>query len=371
MVGVSSHLRSSAFICGSKELCICSPFSIFPASDAELQRLRQWQAYSKEAPHVRAQPMTRYLSFAAALLLSALTVAVCGEPSGGSGSARNRSETTAAASKAAEALPWPEPNRQAVSKLKEELRSQLPDTFQIIQTGPWIVATDLSAQEAPRFTEYTIARFAAAIQRQLFTAHPRSEPVKVYLFRDKTSYETWNQKLFNDKPDTPFGYYSRHHNALVMNIGTGGGTLLHEMVHAMAEPDFPEIPAWLNEGLGSLFEASDRSRAGKVIGVTNWRLTGLQESLNKGTATKIKDLLAMSSTDFYGARSGQNYAAARYLMQYLQEKGKLEEFYTRIRDKKDSDALTTLRGVFGNKLSVEQIEEACYTWVRSLKLTPP
>ena len=317
---------------------------------------------------MRAQPTTRYLSFVAALLLGALPVAVCGEPSGGSGSSRNRSETTAAASSSANALPWPEPDRQAVTKLKEGLRSELPDTFQIIQTGPWIVATDLSAEEAPRFTGYTIARYAAAIQRQLFTAHPRSEPVKVYLFRDKTSYETWNQKLFGEKPNTPFGYYSRHHNSLVMNIGTGGGTLLHEMVHAMAEPDFPEIPAWLNEGLGSLFEASDRSRAGKVIGVTNWRLTGLQEGLNKGTATKIKDLLVMSNSDFYGARSGSHYAAARYLMQYLQEKGKLEEFYTRIRDRKDSDALTTLRAVYGNKLSVEQIEEACFAWVKTLKL---
>ncbi|MGD0091173.1 MAG: DUF1570 domain-containing protein [Planctomycetota bacterium] len=312
---------------------------------------------------MRTQPRLRVLIFAAALLLSVWLVTVCAEPSGGSGSGRDRPDTTAA-----EALPWPKPGSRAVAKLKEELRAQLAEAFRIVQIGPWIVATDLPAEEAPRYTDYTIARYAAAIQRQLFTAHPRSEPVKVYLFRDKTSYETWNQKLFGEKPDTPFGYYSRHHNAMVMNIGTGGGTLLHEIVHAMAEPDFPEIPAWLNEGLGSLFEASDRSRTGKVIGVTNWRLTGLQKDLEKGTAPKLKDLLAMSDSDFYGARSGSNYAAARYLMQYLQEKGQLEEFYTRIRDKKDPDALTTLRGVFGNKLSVEQIEEACYAWVRTLKL---
>lgn len=99
-------------------------------------------------------------------------------------------------------------------------------------------------------------------------------------------------------------------------------------------------------------------------------MTGLQGDFAKGTATKLKDLLVMSDSEFYGRRSVSNYAAARYLMQYLQEQGKLEEFYTRIRDRKDAGALTTLRAVFGNKLSVEQIEEACYVWVKTLKLEP-
>ena len=319
---------------------------------------------------MRNQMTIRALRLATALCLSVWAVAISGEPSGGSGAGRNRTGATDNAARAAAGeSPWPEPDPKAVAKLKEELRAQLDATFQIIQVGPWVVATDLSAAEAPRFTKYTMASYAAAIQRQLFTAHPRSEPVKVYLFGDKGSYEAWNQKLFGEKPDTPYGYFSRQRNAMVMNIGTGGGTLLHEMVHAMAEPDFPEIPAWLNEGLGSLFEqASQRGR--KVIGITNWRLAGLQESLNKGTATKVKDLLAMSDAVFYGARSGQNYAAARYLMQYLQEQGKLEEFYTRIRDKQDADALTTLRAVCGNKQTVEQIEQAVYAWVKTLRFAP-
>lgn len=321
---------------------------------------------------MRNQATIRPLSISTALCLCVCAVAVSGEPSGGSAGGRNRTGTAdAAARQAADDSPWPAPDPRAIAKLKEELHAQLDETFQIIPIGPWVVATDLSAAEAPRFTKYTIATYAAAIQRQLFTAHPRSEPVKVYLFRDKASYETWNEKLFAEKPHTPYGYFSRQRNAMVMNIGTGGGTLLHEMVHAMAEPDFPEIPAWLNEGLGSLFEqASQQGRGGKIIGITNWRLAGLQESLGRGTATKVKDLLAMSDSVFYGARSGQNYAAARYLMQYLQEQGKLEEFYARIRDKKDTDALTTLRGVFGNKQTVEQIEEACFAWVQTLKFTP-
>jgi hypothetical protein len=135
----------------------------------------------------------------------------------------------------------------------------------------------------------------------------------------------------------------------------------------MTEADWPEIPSWLNEGLGSLFEACSRNPDGRVIGVTNWRHTGLLEHINKGTAPRFAELLKTGDNQFYGARSGANYAAARYLMQYLQTKGKLETFYRRVRDKKDDDALTTLRFVFDNKLTVEEIEKACYDWVQTLR----
>ena len=41
-----------------------------------------------------------------------------------------------------------------------------------------------------------------------------------------------------------------------MNISTGGGTLVHEIVHPFVAANFPNCPAWFNEGLGSLYEQS-------------------------------------------------------------------------------------------------------------------
>ncbi len=298
------------------------------------------------------------------LLMLACTLAA-GEPSGGQSGGRNAAAPER--DKAALDLPWPEPDAAEVEKLKAELKGQLTNDFSILSIGPWVVATDMSEATARRFTHATIAKYGAAIQRQLF-AKPRSAPVKVYLFKDDTSYRVWNKKLFNETPSTPYGYYSRTKCALVMNIGTGGGTLLHEMVHAMAEPDFPKIPAWLNEGLGSLFEASNTDAKGKVIGITNWRLTGLQRDLKSGTATKLSELLAMDDGTFYGERSGNNYAAARYLMQYLQQQGKLEAFYARVRDARDADGAAALRAVFDGKLTLDEIETRCYEWVKTLQI---
>jgi hypothetical protein len=55
--------------------------------------------------------------------------------------------------------------------------------------------------------------------------------LSLWLFKDKTSYETHVREIFHDSPTTPFGYYSPAHRALIMNIATGGGTLVHEIVH--------------------------------------------------------------------------------------------------------------------------------------------
>lgn len=310
----------------------------------------------------------RFTVMAALVLASAaFENSTAAEASGGAGGGDNG--ITIGRAKKPSTLPWPEPDAADVEKLETELRGQLPrEEFSILRVGPWVIATDLTAAEARTFTESTIARYGAMIQRQLFTKTPRSEPVKVYLFKDHDSYTIYNKKLWNETPSTPYGYYSRTKRALVMNIGTGGGTLLHEMAHAMAESDFPEIPSWLNEGIGSLFEASGTNAKGRVIGVTNWRLTGLRKEVDAGTAPKFSDLVAMTTTDFYGKRSGANYAAARYLMQYLQEKGRLELFYTRIRDKQDASAAASLTRVFDDKKTIDEIEADCYAWVKTLVL---
>ena len=77
-----------------------------------------------------------------------------------------------------------------------------------------------------------------------------------------------------------YGYYKPQQRTLVMNISTGGGTLVHELTHALIDFDFPLVPDWFNEGLASLHEAChilpDESR---IEGLTNWRLPGLQQAV--------------------------------------------------------------------------------------------
>ena len=99
--------------------------------------------------------------------------------------------------------------------------------------------------------------------------------IDIWLFKDKASYEKNCRKLIGTRPTTPYGFYSSTNRSLVMNISTGGGTLVHEIVHPFIESNFPECPSWFNEGLASLYEQC-REENGKIWGLTNWRLRGLQ-----------------------------------------------------------------------------------------------
>jgi hypothetical protein len=134
-----------------------------------------------------------------------------------------------------------------------------------------------------------------------------------------------------------------------MNIATGGGTLVHEMVHAYVEANFPDCPAWFNEGLGSLFEQS-AERDGHIVGLTNWRLAGLQHAIRHGSAPSLPDLVSTTSAEFYDDDRGTHYAAARYLLYYLQERGLLREFYRDFSAHRDADPTgsATLVRVLGN-----------------------
>ena len=48
--------------------------------------------------------------------------------------------------------------------------------------------------------------------------------VEIYLFGDRRSYLRHALELFGDEPETPYGHFSAEHQALIMNIATGGGT---------------------------------------------------------------------------------------------------------------------------------------------------
>ena len=76
------------------------------------------------------------------------------------------------------------------------------------------------------------------MKQDFFTKDP-NEILDIWLFKDEASYKKHTRLLFGTSPTTPYGYYSPAHKALIMNIATGGGTLVHEIVHPFMEGNFP------------------------------------------------------------------------------------------------------------------------------------
>lgn len=216
------------------------------------------------------------------------------------------------------------------------LQASLPrEQFTIVLQHPFVVIGDESPDVVHQRSAGTVKWATDRLKKQYFSKDP-DRILNVWLFKDKTSYENNAVRLFGRKPTTPYGYYSSTDNALVMNISTGGGTLVHEIVHPFIEANFPDCPAWLNEGLGSLYEQS-RSRGGDIVGLTNWRLAGLQKAIRANRVPAFSTLCSTTTREFYDEDPGTNYAQARYLCYYLQEKNLLNEFYHRFVENQQED----------------------------------
>src|SRR5215831_4542493 len=219
----------------------------------------------------------------------------------------------------------------------EQLKKKLPSAeFSIVIQPPFVVVGDESPDAVKEHSEHTVKWAVDKLKQDYFTKDPK-EILDIWLFKDSASYESNALALFGSKPTTPYGYFSSAHKALVMNISTGGGTLVHEIVHPFMEANFPACPAWFNEGMGSLYEQCGEVE-GHIHGYPNWRLPGLQNAIKAGAVPTFRKLMSMDSGAFYDDERGTHYAQARYLLYYLQQKGLLVKFYREFHAQQKTDA---------------------------------
>ena len=107
---------------------------------------------------------------------------------------------------------------------------------------PFVVIGDEPQEAVQQRAEGTVKWAVDRLKQDFFPNDP-SEILDIWLFKDAASYEKNTRLLFGDQPTTPYGYYSSRHKALIMNISTGGGTLVHEIVHPFMEANFPDVSA--------------------------------------------------------------------------------------------------------------------------------
>jgi hypothetical protein len=220
--------------------------------------------------------------------------------------------------------------------------------FTAIVERPFVVLGDEAPEVVQRRAAKTVRWAVAKLKQDYFERDP-NEIIDVWLFKDHHSYTNHAWALFHDHPTSPFGYFSEKDHALVMDISTGGGTLVHEMVHAFLRANFAKCPVWFNEGFASLFEASSE-RDGHIVGLVNWRFKGLEKAIKEKRTIPFKQLTAKTGAEFYnGTNYGEFYAQARYLCYYLQEQGLLITFYREFRKnvKNDPTGYETLSRVLG------------------------
>jgi hypothetical protein len=235
-----------------------------------------------------------------------------------------------------------------LEKHASQLRTKLKGRgFTVIVERPFIVVGDEDEASVRSWSEQVVRWSVVRLKKDFFAKDP-DEVLEIWLLKDAASYEKHAKEFFNDTPSTPYGYYLPSKKALIMNISTGGGTLVHEIVHPFVEANFPDCPAWFNEGLGSLYEQSGTVN-GHIYGYTNWRLAGLQRGIEKKVVPSFLTLTSTTRSEFYADDTGIHYAAARYLCYYLQERKLLARFYREFtaNSKTDPTGYKSLKKVLG------------------------
>jgi hypothetical protein len=257
------------------------------------------------------------------------------------------------------------PSDEAVAQHAAALAHKLAGQgFTVLVEPPFVLVGD-EGSERLRQRAQTVRWTRRLLLHDFFTADP-DRVLEVWLFRDRKTYRRGAKELFGDDPDTPYGYYSAEHGALIMNIGPGAGTLVHELVHPYLETNFPAVPSWFDEGLASLYERPTEV-GGHILGLPNWRLPALQKEIQSGAGRSLTSLMATTPAQFYGAED-QTYARARYLCYYLQEKGLLHDFYRRFREHhaEDPTGIAALRAVLGTN-DLEAFEKEWSRFVLRLR----
>jgi hypothetical protein len=257
------------------------------------------------------------------------------------------------------------PTQEQLDARAKELRKKLDGQgYTVLVEPPFVVIGDSPGKEVQKVTTGFLRSKVALLEKEFFTKRPE-KLLEVWLFRNEKTFRKGAKKFFNDTPDTPYGYYSPDANALIMNA-SGLGTLSHELVHPYMEANFPDVPSWFNEGLASLYERPSEKK-GHIIGLPNWRLPNLKKEIKQKTLPKLATLLGTTRDQFYEA-SYDAYAYARYIVYYLQEHGKLQEFYKKfLEDKKDLTGASALASVLGEDL--ETFEPKWRKWVLAIPYT--
>jgi hypothetical protein len=200
--------------------------------------------------------------------------------------------------------------------VRKELEPKLNSEFTFYEKSYFLIVSNLSSAETDNIISNTINRAVGCFYNNYFEKKP-DEVTTIFLFKDDKSYRLWAKKLFDDEDLSRFGY-KPFDKVMLMNISTGTGTLVHEMTHALVRYDFPNIPSWFNEGLGSLYERCSLNN-NEILGYVNWRLPDLQDAVKHGSYSSLDKLMKTNYDEFYGSNSSFNYAQSRYLCQFLRK----------------------------------------------------
>jgi hypothetical protein len=227
----------------------------------------------------------------------------------------------------------------------QKVRSILNNNYRIDTSGRYIFVTlkkfplDSVSYAAERLEE--AYRFFVSY----YDLRPPDKLLTVYILRNQQALRQTAQLVHGIKlPDPNIGY-SNLADLSLLGLGDAKqlGTLYHELFHLIVRTDLGDIPAFLDEGLASLYSVS-RWENKKLIGDSRpWRLDELREARSASDQLlkipSLDKLINYSWDEFDGQETKNvcqvavNYALSNFVMIYLQKNNLLQQMVTAFKNR--------------------------------------
>jgi hypothetical protein len=224
----------------------------------------------------------------------------------------------------------------SAAEMRERLSAELGRGFEVTHTGHYLVAVPRGSKAdwAPRFEEM-YRQFVHYFSIRGLAPREPEFPLVAIVFPTQEAFQRYARAEGSPFGPNYLGYYSGRSNrvALYDQQTTGGNwsdnadTIIHEVTHQTAyntgvHRRFADVPRWLVEGLGTMFEArgvwNSRSYSKLQDRVNVGRLRDFQSSVARRKPGLTAELISsdrMFETDMIGA-----YAEAWAFSFYLSEK---------------------------------------------------
>ena len=215
---------------------------------------------------------------------------------------------------------------------------------------------EVSAKHAKQVTALVEAVVADVEKRFMLPAKTPDKRVKLLVYSDPDRYREEAAKLGDVISD--WGFYMPNKRTAIANVGASIGNLRHELVHPLLGDDYPAIPAWLNEGIASLYGSAKLGKKGFTF-LVNYRLRDLQKALKADTLPSLAELASSTPIDVHGPNAMMYYAYARYVLLFADKQGTLSQLYAELRaaDRKNHPAI----------LAKHVDEKAFRAWAKKLR----
>lgn len=200
---------------------------------------------------------------------------------------------------------------------------------------PYILIGDYEISTLEALYRKAIQPTEYALNVSYFDTKP-NQPITIVALSSQQRYQQVARDLDQRPTGSYYGYFQSDEMRIVLNLTTGSGTLGHELTHALAAIDFPDMPEWFDEGLASLHEQCDFSAEGnRLLGTSNWRGQILLSALDRQRLPLLNELV--SQTRIRTDQEALTYAYARCFCLFLQQKNLLSPFYRKLRANQASD----------------------------------